>query len=89
MGFDMRRNRKDLLILFRVLVLSAFSAGQVVVAENIDPDNDDSQYAWAENVGWVNAEPNGYGGDGMQVGDSELSGRRLWPLATTARDSWD
>ena len=32
------------------------------MAENIDPDNDDSQYAWAENVGWINAEPGGDGG---------------------------
>ena len=22
-------------------------------AENIDPDNDNSQYAWGENVGWI------------------------------------
>jgi len=43
-------------------------------AENIDPVGDDSQYAWAENIGWMNAEPNGDGGDGIQVGDSELSG---------------
>jgi hypothetical protein len=27
-------------------------------AENIDPCDDGSQYAWAENIGWVNFEPN-------------------------------
>jgi len=27
-------------------------------AENIDPNNDDSQYAYGENVGWMNFEPN-------------------------------
>jgi len=27
-------------------------------AENIDPDNDGSQYAYGENVGWLNFEPN-------------------------------
>ena len=27
-------------------------------AENIDPNNDGNQYAWGENVGWVNFEPN-------------------------------
>ena len=44
------------------------------VAENIDPANNGSQYAWAENAGWLNAEPNGDGGNGIAVGDSELSG---------------
>ena len=34
-------------------------------AENIDPDNDGSQYAYAENVGWINAEPSGNGADGV------------------------
>ena len=48
-----------------------------VTAENIDPNNDDSQYAYAENVGWINAEPNGNGGDGIQVADFQLSGW-LW-----------
>jgi len=46
----------------------------LAVAENIDPANDDSQYAYAENVGWLNAEPNGDGGNGVQVGDAVLSG---------------
>jgi hypothetical protein len=46
----------------------------VVRAENIDPANDDSQYAWGENVGWINAEPQGEGGPGAQVGDFELTG---------------
>ncbi len=27
-------------------------------AENIDPYNDSSQYAYSENVGWLNFEPN-------------------------------
>ena len=43
-------------------------------AENIDPADDASQYAYAENAGWLNAEPSGNGGPGVQVGDSELSG---------------
>jgi hypothetical protein len=45
-----------------------------VFAENIDPANDDSQRAYAANVGWLNAEPSGDGGSGIHVGDSELSG---------------
>ena len=43
-------------------------------AENIDPDADDSQVVWAENLGWINAEPLGDGGPGVQVDDFELTG---------------
>ena len=38
------------------------------------PSPDDSQYAWAENVGWINAEPQGNGGPGVEVTDSKLTG---------------
>ena len=41
-------------------------------AENIDPNNDDMQYAWGENVGWLNFEPNT--GDGAQVASDKLTG---------------
>ena len=43
-------------------------------AENIDPNNDASQYAYGENVGWVNAEPLGDGGPGVEVEESKLTG---------------
>ena len=46
----------------------------VAYAENIDPDNDDSQNAWAENTGWLNLEPGGDGGFGVEVEDNELTG---------------
>jgi hypothetical protein len=49
-------------------------SASLAAAENIDPVNDDSQYAYAENVGWLNAEPNGDGGDGIQVNDLDLTG---------------
>ena len=39
-----------------VLILLAFSAAP---AENIDPNNDGSKYAWSENMGWLNARPGG------------------------------
>ncbi len=42
------------------------------VAENIDPYDDGSQYAWGENVGWLNFEPNQ--GDGVQVSSSAVEG---------------
>jgi hypothetical protein len=37
------------------LALVAFAA--VVLAENVDPNNNYSQFAWAENAGWLNVEP--------------------------------
>jgi hypothetical protein len=46
----------------------------IASAENIDPDSDGSQYAYGENVGWVNAEPSGDGGPGMDVDNFELTG---------------
>ncbi len=55
------------------MALCLGSAG-ISLAENIDPDGDGSQYAYGENVGWMNAEPNGDGGDGVQVSDYALTG---------------
>jgi len=43
-------------------------------AENIDPANDDHQYAYGENVGWLNTEPSGDGGDGVEVDGFKLEG---------------
>jgi len=41
-------------------------------AENIDPNEDDSQYAYGENVGWVNFEPQQ--GPGVQVSSTDVQG---------------
>ena len=41
-------------------------------AENIDPDDDGSQYAYGENVGWLNFEPSQ--GPGVHVSQTDLSG---------------
>ena len=71
-----RQPRTDV-ALAAMLLLTVVLPVRDVRAENIDPDNDDSQYAWAENVGWINAEPSGNGGAGVQVGDFQLSGW-LW-----------
>ena len=46
----------------------------VVAAETVDPANDNSQFAWGENVGWINAEPSGNGGPGVTVSGSKLTG---------------
>lgn len=60
------------LSLFAMLLLNAGPAS--LAAENVDPLNDGSQYAYGENVGWINAEPGGDGGEGLMVGDFELTG---------------
>ncbi len=46
-------------------------------AENIDPAEAGSQYAWGENVGWLNAEPSGQDGPGLTVTSTEVTGY-LW-----------
>jgi hypothetical protein len=46
----------------------------MVVAENVDPANNNSQFAWAENAGWLNAEPAGCGDCGLTVTDTKLTG---------------
>ena len=59
------------LVLLTILILLA---GGLAFAENINPGNDGSKYAWAENLGWINAQPSGPGGPGVQVADSVLNG---------------
>ncbi len=46
----------------------------LALAENVDPSGGGSQYAWGENLGWLNAEPQGDGGPGVQVSSTELTG---------------
>jgi len=50
------------------------SAAGALGAENIDPAGDGHQYAWGENIGWVNAEPSGPGGPGVEVQNFRLLG---------------
>src|ERR1700694_1531384 len=54
------------------LVLAAMASG--VFAENIDPGNSNAQFAYGENVGWLNAEPSGDGGPGITVGATAPTG---------------
>ncbi len=54
------------------LALSLFLCPMRAIAENIDPDNNNSQYAYSENMGWLNTEPDG--GFGVQVMDKKLMG---------------
>jgi hypothetical protein len=53
--------------------LSALASGPAR-AENMDPGNTDEQYAWGENVGWINLEPSGDGGPGVQIDDFRVTG---------------
>ncbi len=41
-----------------ILAVWAFTVSIAGAAENIDPNDDDSQFAYGENIGWVNFEPN-------------------------------
>ena len=61
---------------FGFAAVLTFGAALIVMvrAENIDPNNDGSKYAWSENMGWLNAQPSGPGGPGVQVSDSSLTG---------------
>ena len=58
-----------LLLVSTSLLVAGSAAAQT---ENIDPDGDGHQYAWGENIGWLNAEPDG--GNGTQVADFALTG---------------
>ena len=68
------RSAFSILIFGFIMFLSLVFLCETGHAENIDPDNDDSQYAYGENVGWFNAEPSGDGGPGVEVADSKLTG---------------
>jgi hypothetical protein len=67
----MRPNRACLRAALALLVTLAVWPA---LAENVDPDDDGSRYAYGENVGWINARPLGAGGPGVQVEDLSLSG---------------
>lgn len=57
-----------------ILVLCAACLAGPLLAEDVDPDNDGSQFAWSGNTGWINAEPGGDSGPGMALDDEEASG---------------
>ena len=56
-------------LIFTILLLLPLAAS----AGNIDPDKDGSQYAYGENVGWINFEPSQ--GGGVTVTDSAVTGK--------------
>jgi hypothetical protein len=72
------------------IIFLLFAAVAVVIscpafAGTIDPLNNDSQYAYGENVGWFNFEPSF--GEGVTVMDTNVTGPgwppkipQSWPL---------
>jgi len=56
----MRRTLSRSIVL--AAVIAAVAAAAAAFAENVDPGSVGSQYAWGENVGWINAEPAVSGG---------------------------
>lgn len=69
-----KRGSPARLVAWMLIVSTLELADATVLAENTDPTGSDSQYAYAENVGWLNAEPGGDSGDGIQVNNLDLTG---------------
>lgn len=65
----MNKTRTILLLSIITIVLGMWC--KTSFAENIDPNNDNSQFAYGENAGWINFEPTG---GGAEVTDSALTG---------------
>ena len=58
-----------------VICVVLISAANISFAENIDPYNENSQYAYGENVGWLNFDPNVTDPNaGAQVSSENLTG---------------
>lgn len=72
----MKRVRRTIVVTGLQAALAALGAmcTSQAGAENIDPDDDDSQYAYGENVGWLNGEPAVGGNPGVAVGDFRVTG---------------
>jgi hypothetical protein len=59
-------------VCFALLVVSTVLSSSPAKAENIDPANDNHQWAWGENIGWLNFEPTDQ--PGVTVVDTALLG---------------
>ena len=70
----LNQSRFHTFLMLSALTLVALLGAKAVFAENIDPFDDGSQYAYGENVGWLNAEPLGDQGPGVTVGTLSLTG---------------
>ncbi|MHC4076520.1 MAG: hypothetical protein ACYSRZ_08960 [Planctomycetota bacterium] len=55
-----------------IIILALLFIINIGRAENIDPYNDNMQFAWGENIGWLNFDPSM--GDGVQVASGAVTG---------------
>ncbi len=62
------------LVMTAGVAVAAAAVPRPALADNVNPNNDGSQFAYGENVGWLNAQPQGPGGPGMLVGDFSVTG---------------
>ncbi len=62
---------KQLIYTIGVLTILIFGTS-TAFSQNIDPNNDSSQYAYGENVGWINFKPSK--GPGVTVSDANITG---------------
>jgi hypothetical protein len=67
--------KHDRTLIFASLWLLVSSS--TLLAENVDPDSLDFHWSWSETAGWMNAEPNGNGGQGLHATDTRITGW-LW-----------
>lgn len=70
-------NSRGLFHLFLLPIITLFlfhSSAIFIYADNVDPMDDQHQYAFGENIGWINAEPQIQGDTGITVTSSSLSG---------------
>jgi hypothetical protein len=70
----MGRRKIHIFLIISVIFHFFSTDGLGNATENIDPANDGSQYAYAENAGWLNSEPRGDGGPGIRVQTERLTG---------------
>ena len=64
--------KKNKLLKAFVVCMVMLCQASLLYAENVDPYNDEMQYAYGQNVGWLNFEPNT--GNGVQVAGDKLTG---------------
>jgi hypothetical protein len=69
-----KRIRSAIVLVAALALIAMLGAAVAFAAENIDPLDAGEQYAWAENVGWLNAEPANCSDCGVEVTDDDLTG---------------
>jgi len=68
----MKTKQKTAGVIILVCIMNLAILCELVCAQNIDPYNDGSKYAYGENVGWFNFKPTQ--GTGVTAGNGKVSG---------------